>query len=318
MRLLRDGDAHQRPEASVMAIGVFDGLHLGHQKVLEHVRQMGLEHGALATVVTFDPHPALTLAPDRAPLQLATLEQRIEGLGRLGIEQVRVVTFDEILAQESARSFVERVLVGELGVRDIVVGEDFVFGHGREGSVETLRLEGRSHGFNVHPAPIYSAQRRWSSTEVRHALSRGDLDTATAILGRPFVLRAEVVHGDARGAQLGYATANMDLAPRQQLPSIGIYAGAIKMADHSWWPAAISVGTRPQFYENGELLVEVHVPGFRGDIYGEQVDVAFLSRLRGETKFADTVALVAQIGADVERTLDIYSKFTPRASALLG
>ena len=318
MRLLRDGDCDPNPEPSVLAVGVFDGLHLGHQRVLEHVHQMANAHGAVATVVTFDPHPALTLAPERAPLQLATLDQRIEGLAKLGIEQVRVVTFDEVLAQESAQSFVERVLVGELCARDVVVGEDFVFGHSREGNVETLRVEGRSRGFSVHPAPIYGADRRWSSAEVRKALTVGDLDAAGAILGRPFTLRGLVVHGDARGAQLGFRTANMELEPRQQLPSTGIYAGAIRMPDHSWWPAAISVGTRPQFYENGDLLVEVHVPGFSADIYAQQVDVAFLSRLRGETKFADATELVAQIGVDVERTLEIYTKFNPRASALLG
>jgi riboflavin kinase/FMN adenylyltransferase len=318
MRVLRDGESEANPEPSVAAVGVFDGLHLGHQRVLEQVRQMANAQGAVATVVTFDPHPALTLAPERAPLQLATLDQRIEGMAKLGIEQVRVVTFDDVLAQESARSFVERVLVGELCARDVVVGEDFVFGHSREGNVETLRIEGLSRGFEVHPAPIYGADRRWSSTEVRKALASGDLDAAGAILGRPFALRGLVVHGDARGAQLGFRTANMDLAPRQQLPSMGIYAGAIRMPDHSWWPAAISVGTRPQFYENGDLLVEVHVPGFSGDIYAQAVDVAFLSRLRGETKFADTAELVAQIGADVERTLGIYTKFNPRASALLG
>ncbi len=318
MKVLRDGETQQCLEPSAAAIGVFDGLHQGHQKVLEHVRELGFEHGAVPTVVTFDPHPALTLAPDRAPLQLATLDQRLEGLARLGIEQVRVVTFDDALAQESARSFIERVLVGELGARDVVVGEDFVFGHGREGNVETLRLEGRSHGFLVHPAPIYSGSRRWSSTEVRRALANGDLDGAAAILGRPFTLRGSVVHGDARGAQLGFRTANMAPAPRQQLPSLGIYAGAVRMPDRSWWPAAISVGTRPQFYDDGDLLVEVHVPGFSGDLYEERVDVAFLTRLRGETKFSDAAELVSQIGADVERTLDVYTKFNPEASALLG
>jgi riboflavin kinase/FMN adenylyltransferase len=318
MRILRDDESQGRTEPSVVAIGVFDGLHLGHQKVLEQVRVLAHEHGAVPTVVTFDPHPALTLAPGRAPLLLATLEQRLEGFAALGIGQVRVITFDAVLARETALSFIERVLVRDLDTRDVVVGEDFVFGHDRQGNVEMLQREGPSHNFLVHPAQLYGGLQRWSSTAVRRALHDGDLESASAILGRPFSLRATVVHGDARGTQLGFPTANLELTPRQQLPVLGIYAGAIHLADHSWWPAAISIGTRPQFYDDGTLLIEAHVPGFKGDLYDARVDVAFLSHLRGETKFADVAGLVAQIDLDVERTLKTYVNFNPGGSALLG
>lgn len=318
MIVLHDGQVERRGESSATAIGVFDGLHLGHQKVLEQVRTLAHEHAAIPTVITFDPHPALVLAPERAPLLLATLEQRLEGFAALGIEQVRVLTFSAELARESAHAFIERVLVRELGAIDVIVGEDFQFGHNREGNVEMLHREGVAHGFRAHPVSIYGADRRWSSTAVRGALADGDLDGANAILGRAFSLRGTVSHGDARGAELGYPTANMVLAPRQQLPELGIYAGAVRTPDREWHPAAISVGTRPQFYENGALLVEVHVSGFSGNLYDAEIEVAFLVRLRSEMIFADVTELVAQIDRDVAETVEIFKNFMPEASALLG
>lgn len=317
MIVLRDQDQSSSAPTAV-AIGVFDGLHLGHQKVLDRLGRIADRHKVRSTVVTFDPHPALILAPDRAPLQIGTLEQRLEGLETLGIEQVRVLTFDEQLARESATSFISRVLVDELKTRHVVVGEDFQFGHDREGDVEFLRVEGERHGFLVHPAPIFGDGHRWSSTQVRQALQSGDLLKASATLGRPFTLRGVVVHGDGRGRDLGYPTANLVVDARQILPGLAIYAGAVRMPDAGWWPAAISVGTRPQFYEHGEILVEVHVPGLSGDLYELEIDVAFLAHLRGEMAFADVDGLVAQIGRDVAKTLDIYKNFTPKAFALLA
>jgi riboflavin kinase / FMN adenylyltransferase len=317
MIVLRDGETSPESEASVTTIGVFDGLHLGHQQVLGEVKALARDRGALSTVVTFDPHPALLFAPESAPLQLGTLDQRLEGFAALGIDQVRILTFDAALAQESARSFIERVLVRELHVCDVVVGEDFHFGHDREGNVAMLQREGATNGFGVHPSPIYGGSERWSSTAVRNALGSGNLFTANALLGRPFTLRGTVVHGDARGGDLGYRTANMALESRQQLPALGIYAGVAHTADATWWPAAISVGTRPQFYDDGSVLVEVHVPGFDGDLYHARLDVAFMSRLRGEKVFRSTDELVAQIERDVAQTLEIYKSFIPESSALL-
>jgi riboflavin kinase/FMN adenylyltransferase len=317
MIVLREGETSPASQASVTTIGVFDGLHLGHQQVLGEVKALALDRGALSTVVTFDPHPALLFAPESAPLQLGTLDQRLEGFAALGIDQVRILKFDAVLAQESARSFIERVLVSELRVCDVVVGEDFQFGHDREGNVAMLQREGLTHAFSVHPAPIYGGSQRWSSTAVRNALGGGDLFTANALLGRPFTLRGTVVHGDARGGELGYRTANMALESRQQLPGLGIYAGAAHTADATWRPAAISVGTRPQFYDDGAVLVEVHLPGFDADLYHARLDVAFMTRLRGEKVFNTTDELVDQIDHDVAQTLEIFKSFIPESSALL-
>lgn len=316
MIILRDGDVTPE-DATAVAIGVFDGLHLGHQKVIAALLAIADRHQVASTLITFDPHPAHILARDHAPLLLETLDQRLEGLALLGVERVRILTFDQTLAHESATSFIERVLVGELHVVDLIVGRDFRFGHDRLGDVSLLEFESARHGFRVHPSPIYGAATRWSSTNVREALRAGDVALATATLGRPFTLRGFVGHGDARGGALGYATANLVLNVDQQIPQIGIYAGAARTTDRIWRPAAISVGTRPQFYEHGPLLVEVHVVDYDQDLYDQNLDVAFLARLRGEATFDDVAALVAQIGRDVIETGEIFKKFSPESSVLL-
>ncbi len=303
---------------SAVAFGVFDGLHLGHQALIEHVVRLAAQHRSAATIVTFDPHPALVVAVPDAPELIGTIEQRLEGLERLGVEQVGVLDFNEFAARESATSFIERVLVGYLGTTDLVVGDDVHFGRGREGDIALLVREGERHGFRVHTSPTYGAPARYSSTAVRASLDRGDVLGARDILGRPFVLRAGVAHGDARGRQLGFPTANLQVAQRQKLPARGVYAAMVRWSGATWRCTAVSVGTRPQFYDDGQLLVEVHVIDFDGDLYGRVLDVAFLERLRGEATFATVDELLAQMALDVERSRDICEKFTPGAWLLLG
>jgi riboflavin kinase/FMN adenylyltransferase len=318
MIVLRDGEIDSAlSEPSVVTIGVFDGLHRGHQAVIAQVVALARQYDARSTVVTFDPSPAMVLAPLKAPRLLATLDQRLDGLEALGVDQVRVITFDEVLKLETARHFIERVLVGELRTCCVVVGEDFHFGHNREGTVAMLEEVGAQFGFDVAPSPLFGDVERWSSTSVRSALDNGDLAGAESVLGHPFVLRGVVGHGDARGEGLGFPTANLTLAPHQALPGEGVYAGATKL-DGSWWPAAISVGTRPQFYEDGELLVEVHVPGFEGDLYDLNLEVVFLARLRDQMTFASVDELTQRIEDDVVNTLEIFEKFSSRDAKLLG
>jgi riboflavin kinase / FMN adenylyltransferase len=319
MIVVRDGESSKLSnQDSVIAIGVFDGLHLGHQAVIDMLLHLDGERArdAVPTVVTFDPHPAQFFAPNNAPRLLGTLEQRLEGFEALGIEQVRILTFDAELASESAPDFIARVLAGELHAWEIVVGEDFRFGRERVGDVALLSAEGQRYGFGVYEAPTFG-EPRWSSSAVRRALDVGEVETATAVLGRPFVLRGRVEHGDARGGELGFATANVATQPNQLLPLEGVYAGAARTPDGQWRPAAISIGTRPQFYDHGPLLLEVHLVGYEGDLYDTSLDVAFVARLRGEVVFADVDALVAQIGRDVEQTLEIFKKFSTFTSALL-
>jgi len=318
MIVLRDGERDApSSEPSVITIGVFDGLHRGHQAVIAQLVSLSKEYGARATVVTFDPSPAMVLAPTKAPRLLARLEQRLEGLEALGVEQVRIVTFDDVLESETARHFIERVLVGELRARCVIVGEDFHFGHNREGTVAVLREVGSELAFDVAPAPLHGDDERWSSTSVRRALVDGDLRYAESILGHHFVLRGTVGRGDQRGEALGFPTANLLLAPHQALPGDGVYAGATRLGG-TWWPAAISIGTRQQFYEDGELLVEVHVPGYEGDLYDQEIDVVFLEGLREQMTFENVEALTQQIGRDVAKTRQIFERESSHDPQLLG
>jgi riboflavin kinase / FMN adenylyltransferase len=317
VRVLRDGELNDAPGApSVVAMGVFDGLHRGHQAIIEQLVELAATYQALATVVTFDPSPAMVLAPRKAPRLISTIDQRLEALDELGVDQVRVLTFNEELARVPARDFIDRVLVLELGARCVVVGEDFHFGHGREGDVALLREVGAAKGFDVIAAPVYGENQRWSSTSVRRALNEGDIDAAERVLGHPFILRGTVVHGDQRGEELGYPTANLLVSPAQLIPAEGVYAGATRL-NSIWFPAAISVGTRPQFYKNGELLVEVHAIGYDGDLYGLNLDVVFLARLREQKTFSRVRKLTAQIERDVVETRRIFEKLSTNDAQLL-
>jgi riboflavin kinase/FMN adenylyltransferase len=180
-----------------------------------------------------------------------------------------------------------------------------------------LEEVGLRHHFEVHPAPIFGDGSRWSSTSVRESLQAGDLAMANKILGRPFTLRAEVVHGDARGRELGFPTANLRFSNRQLVPGIGIYAGAVRTRGE-WRAGAVSIGTRPQFYDDASVLVEVHLPGFSGDLYESVLDVAFLEHLRAELVFEGVPQLTHQIALDVEQTTAIFEDFSSTASVLLG
>ncbi len=294
----------RRPRRAV-AVGVFDGLHRGHVAVVARLLAHASASALRSCVVTFDPHPAQLLAPAQAPRLLATLAQRVEGLHALGVDEVRVVRFDRARSQQSARDFVSELLVGELATKVVVVGEDFRFGHDRLGSVTLLKEMGLREDFSVDAVTLFGGATKWSSTAVRAALNAGDVEGANEVLGYVFRVRGDVVHGDARGRTLGYPTANVEIAAHQQLPNVGIYAGATIIGGRTW-AAAISVGTRPQFYDRGVVLVEVHVPGFDGDLYGTSLDVLFLRRLRDEATFESLDDLVAQIGADVAKSQEIF------------
>jgi len=306
-------EVHSTPASrSVVAIGIFDGLHRGHQEVLATVCREAIARQATATVVTFDPHPRAVLSPEHAPKLLSRLDQRLDGLRALGIERVVVIPFDQEAAQEEAESFVERVLIGELAACAVVAGDDTHFGHDRRGDLALLFEYANAGAFDVLASPTYGDNGRFSSSGVRDHLAAGDVAGATHILGHPFVLRGTVVHGDHRGRELGFPTANLDLNPTQALPALGIYAAAA-YAQGAWRAAAVSVGTRPQFYDAGALLVEVHLPGFAGDLYGETLDVAFLARLRGEATFGSVDELLVQMARDVTATQELFQGFTPSA-----
>jgi riboflavin kinase/FMN adenylyltransferase len=253
---------------SVVAMGVFDGLHRGHQAVIAQLIELARTYQALATVVTFDPSPAMVLAPDKAPRLLATLDQRIEGLAELGVQQVRVLAFDEAFAKVTAREFIDRVLVLELMARCVVVGEDFHFGHNREGTVGFLRDVGAERGLTSWPRRSPVTRSAGVRPRCAGALERGDVDAANRLLGHAFTLRGSVVHGDARGEELGYPTANLSMSPVQALPSEGVYAGG---GLPRWWLVArgrIGRYTPPVLRGRRTYSSKCYVVGYQGQLYG--------------------------------------------------
>lgn len=297
--------------ASAVTIGAYDGVHLGHRAVIEEVRALAHQRGLQTAVVTFDRHPATVVRPESAPKLLCDLEQKLELLAAAGVDATYVVHFDEERAQESARDFVDEVLVGCLSARAVVVGEDFHFGHGRGGNVALLREMGAVEGFTVEGLALVDADGKpaeaganVSSTAVRRLLGEGDVRGAAALLGRHHEVRGVVEHGDKRGRELGFPTANLQIPEEIQLPADGIYAGWFQRADGTVHATAMSLGHRPTFYERptGAPLLECNLLDFAGDLYGEAVRVRFVERLRGEERFDGVDALVAQMGRDVDRT----------------
>jgi riboflavin kinase / FMN adenylyltransferase len=296
-------------DGSVVTIGAYDGVHQGHQKVLRLVRELADARGLDAALVTFDRHPAQVVRPDSAPKLLTSLDQKLELLSALDLlDVVCVLTFDEERSHETAEEFVREVLVGLLRARMVVVGADFHFGHQRGGSVTLLEEMGKDLGFEVLGLGLVAPEgdpnhEPFSSTRVRGALANGDVAIAAELLGHPHEVRGVVMHGDERGRELGFPTANVAVPDEICLPSDGIYAGEFRGADGVWRPAAISLGRRPTFYVDAEQsLLEAHLLDFDGDLYDQAVSVRFIERLRGEIRFEGVEALVEQMGKDVDAT----------------
>lgn len=274
------GELDQRPRA--VAIGTFDGVHLGHRAVLS----AAMAAGPSATAVTFEPHPRIAFGYEVE--LLTTLERRLELIGEAGIAEALVVQFDHEFSQQSPEEFVERVL-RPIGAEVVVAGGNFRFGRGREGDLETLR----ELGIDARAVPLVEGV---SSSRIRDLLRAGEIERAAKLLGRPPELDGPVVSGDARGDTLGFPTANLRLDPQLLVPAYGIYAGSA--LDHR---AAISIGTNPH-YGGTERRVEAHLLDYEGDLYGERLVVQLWRRLRDEAQFGSEAELVAQIARDVEET----------------
>lgn len=320
MEIIRADGPCPAPEiGAAVTIGAYDGVHLGHRAVIAEVRSRAEARGLRSAVITFDRHPAMVVRPESAPLLLTDLDQKLELLASTGVDVTLVVRFDETRAAESAEDFVRDVIVGCLGAQEVVVGEDFHFGHGRSGNVALLRRMGEELGFSVEGLGLRSASdvgatdaateapaddaEKVSSTAIRAALVAGEIDRATALLGRPHEVRGLVRTGDKRGRELGFPTANVAVPGEILLPADGIYAGWLVRADGTVWPTAINLGRRPTFYEQAHAsLLEAHVLDFDGDLYDEHVAVRFVARLHPEVRYPGVEALVAGITADVVET----------------
>ena len=317
MRIVTGSDdaalASARTAGAVVTIGAYDGVHLGHQAVLRLVRELADARGFEAALVTFDRHPAEVVRPESAPRLLTTLEQRLELLDATGdLDLCWVLTFDEARSKEVAEDFVREVLVDGVGARLVVVGADFHFGHRRGGNVPLLERMGAELGFEVLGLGLVAVEGDatgvpYSSTRIRELLAKGDVAEAARLLGRPHEVRGVVEHGDQRGEHLGVPTANLTVPERICLPADGVYAGTFVAEDAVERPAAISVGTRPTFYEDGDVLVEAYVLDFDGHLYGQRVRVRFREWIRGQERFDSTEALIEQMNADVEATRRILA-----------
>jgi riboflavin kinase / FMN adenylyltransferase len=296
---------------SVVTIGAYDGVHLGHQAVISEVRRLADQAGLRSAVVTFDRHPASVVRPQSAPKLLTTLEQKLELLEATGVDVTVVVPFTPERATEAAESFVEEVIINCLAARTVVVGSDFHFGKDRRGNVELLQAIGREEGFDVVGLELISLpglDGKVSSTEIRRLVRAGDMDGARRLLGRPYELRGTVIGGDQRGRTIGFPTANVSLHADTCLPADGIYAARYARPDGVWLPAAVNLGRRPTFYDDQPYsLLEAFLIDFSGDLYGETARVEFVERLRPEAKFDSVDALVQQMHADVDRARRILS-----------
>jgi riboflavin kinase / FMN adenylyltransferase len=301
MRVIR-GLHNAGPDARgcVATIGNFDGVHLGHRAVFQRLVAEGRALGVPATVITFEPQPLEFFAPDRAPARLTRLREKLDALDHCGIGQVVLLPFGARLAAMGAREFVQELLVEGLGIRFLLVGDDFRFGHGRQGDFALLEAMGREQGFAVEDLnTVTHGGERISSTRIRDALARGDLGLARHLLGRPYRIWGRIGHGDKRGRTIGYPTANINLH-RRVSPLRGVYAVMVDGVSDRPWPGVANIGTRPTIAGDLRHLLEVHLFGFSGDLYGRHAQVEFRLKLREEQRFDSFPALKAQIDRDAE------------------
>jgi riboflavin kinase/FMN adenylyltransferase len=300
MRLFHGTDNAEIARPTVLTLGVFDGLHLGHQLIMQTVVERARAIGAVPTGITFEPHPRAVLHPKSAPPLLQTLDQKIEALGVLGIEQAIVIHFDQAFSQIRAEDFLRDVVVDRLHAKEVYLGRGFAFGHGREGNIELLRQVSDRLGFRAEEVPeVRLRDRRVSSSRIRELLQHGQVNLARRMLGRPYGVEGRVVRGDARGAAIGFPTANLHPQNRV-IPRAGVYVTATLIAGQ-WRRSVTNIGTRPTFEAQAETSVETFVMSWSGDLYGDVVRVRFLHRLRDEKKFGSVDELKAQIERDVKR-----------------
>ena len=276
-------DVQPRPRR--VAVGEFDGVHLGHRQVID----------ANDTVLTFEPHPATVVHPERAPKLLTTLEVKAELIAGLGVQELVVIPFDESFANQTPQAFIDDILVNTLGATHVSVGDNFRFGHNAMGTTALLEADGR---FSTQVAGLVAADGQTiSSSRIRALITDGDMEEANRLLGAPFRIRGEIVGGDQRGRELGFPTANIRPDPSLICPAYGVYACRV-----GEYLAATNVGVRPTFGDDLVPLVEAYLLDFTGDLYGQTLTVEFISRLRGEARYDGIEPLIDQMNADVAET----------------
>jgi riboflavin kinase/FMN adenylyltransferase len=306
MRLFHGTENAEIARPTVLTLGVFDGLHLGHQLIMKTVVERARAIGAVPTVITFEPHPRAVLHPESAPPLLQTFDQKIEALGVLGIEQTIVIHFDKAFSRIRAEDFLREAVVNRLHAKEVYLGRGFAFGHNREGNIELLRKISSQLGFIADEVPEVGLRgQRVSSSRIRELLVKGQVNLARRMLGRPYGVEGPVVHGAERGAQIGFPTANIHPHNRV-IPRGGVYVTAT-LIDGQWRRSVTNIGTRPTFEIGSASSVETYVMNWSGDLYGDVVRVRFLHRLRDEKKFGSIDELTSQIGRDVANAENYFA-----------
>jgi len=315
-------DAITRDADSVVTVGTFDGVHRGHQAIIDYLLQRAEAQGGTSTLISFDPHPRTVVHGQDVPL-LTTLDERAQVLERIGLDRLVVIPFTESFAQLEPVKYVEEVLVGRVGLQEITIGYDHRFGKKRQGDVDLLRTLGETHEFSVDVIPAQEVDHEVvSSSKIRDLLqSEGEVEEAMAMLGRPYRLRGTVARGAGRGRQIGYPTANLDVqTPRKLTPRRGVYAVRVELPNGAVHGGMLNIGRRPTF-EGMNVTVEVHIFGFDDSIYGETLSVEFLQRVRDERKFDSAEDLVVQLSEDERHckqaveAFDTSSRRVPDSSA---
>jgi len=299
----------ERDDTSVVTVGTFDGVHRGHQAILDYLLRRADQQEGTSTLISFDPHPRSVVHDQEVPL-LTTVEERAELLEAYGLERLVVVPFTPAFSSLTAREYVERVLVRGVGLCEITVGYDHRFGKGREGDVDLLRSMGQEYDFDVDVIPAQEVHDHVvSSSSIRTLLAEeGDVEKAADLLGRPYRLTGVVERGEGRGRQIGFPTANLRLDPHKLVPAIGVYAVTVTLPGGGTCPGMMNIGRRPTF-DGMEVTVEVHLLDFEGDLYGEALSVQFLQRLREERTFESADALAVQLSKDKRHCKRVIEAF---------
>lgn len=288
-------------------IGNFDGVHLGHQKVLAQLRDVAKKAGLISTVVIFEPQPIEYFSPDKAPSRLTRLREKLQQFSRHDIDRVVCLRFNDRIANLSAAEFVDDILVNALSVKELIIGDDFRFGKNRQGDYSYLVNVAEEKEFNIAMTDTFNqGNERVSSTLIRQALANGEMAKASKLLGRPYRISGRVVHGEKRGRKLGYATANIELH-RYLSPVVGIFSGRVFGVNNMPLDAVVYVGSRP-VYKGEHVILEVHILDFEGDLYGQHIQVELLEKLRGDDNLDSEEAMLLQIEKDIEDARNSFKR----------
>jgi riboflavin kinase/FMN adenylyltransferase len=309
MRIFHDLSNLPKDENTILTLGIFDGVHLGHKKIFEKLKKKAALLNCRNLVITFSPHPRNVISGKREIMFLTTTEEKIKLFEELGIENILILNFTKEFSQQSSEMFFKDYIIEKIGIKEIIVGYDHHFGKGRSGDVNTLRKMGIEFGFDVTTVePFKINDEAVNSTKIRKALSEGNIKTANAFLGRGYSFSGIVIEGDRRGRELGFPTANISIDNEEKLlPSLGIYAVELIFDDQKH-KGLLSVGIRPTFYNSGKIIPEVYLYDFNKDIYNKTITVKIIDWIRAEEKFPSAEALVEQMQKDKIKGLEIFKK----------